>query len=1312
MTIEITPEKLRNALRKFDNETYETRWGRYQLENILTDEQITKLLSAIPDKLNEIYPVAGSNSLYHKVDYSGRYGAFRFTLDQLIDAGIIGRNIITWASNNLSKVGDGPYHSKRRSSWADEAIKKYGEPGKKIIDFAAPRTETRNNILFYLLTNSIPYEVEKNTNIPEVESEESELAGALFVGNSTLSSEEFQIVVAYLYLQRAYQNLLTSRSISYNTQIPTIAGLLTVSLCQSFDWATSYANNQIKTNTDGVSARVWYELGWNTLSQSPKATLEEVTPVPDPITTAITNVKSTATSEIPEPDAASIPLSTTTDSGSPNAEPDVSDSLPKLPTLEQIAGVLPKQVEKLNQNQVSGDTYNIIYGVSGDKGQKGVFTARVIDTVTNTELANVTASSRNTLKTKLLKSLEKNSTANERILNKGITDPITANPLRIDSGKASTLIEWIDTVGYVSVLWEGKPIHSQTYTENDTFDPIAFSRSVERATNKVLSAKDAASLVTLATGISPNTLTRVKRTFDLNISARNAQRTIQSLSAIKNDVVSSFNKITSSLENWRNTPDDIPEPAEVVGQSGEVTAVSIKVFEDGSKVTTTQTEDADGNVSKTVTVEPAPPPLTTKEETPLEEDDAVPHPETDVAVAEGPNSVVSNRADNRQQNTQTVQQQTSNAGFQDPNRVYPTPATQNKPDTNVLALGVNSTHISSNPASPSGDNSELSRGASPAARSASRKRDVPMAGRNGETWSQPESPYAARYPYNKVFGGESGHVLEIDDTPGAERLNFAHRSGTFDEIGPDGTKVTKIVGDGYTIYENDGFILIEGQANVHVAGACNVYIAGDTNLTMHGKASIDVHNDLDLNVGGHIAVSAGKGIFVRNQGIFSLDNVGDIEMRGKGNMTQELVGTYNVTTTAGYNMTSKANSNVKVLGVSYTTSNGDMNFCTDAIFKAKSAGDMNLKSGAIVNQESAGDFNIKSGGAINEEGAGNINLKAPLVASSPIDTPTLDVSTANISTLNAGSTNLRATGTDTGTNGGSTHDLPISGPTTASVTEPGSAAAAAEAECAVPAPLANPVPLELPVSISRGASRNRSLAERGGASAETPAMANDGLPAAERNIDCEQSQSGSTNPSIDGSGADGSDPGPASLSQPPAGPYNVSPSGRTYTIPAGISSGRIPMDLKLSDNYTVFHLTRSDYWHGFRAVPGVAGVEDILRNMQAVANLVLEPLRRQYPGFTITSGARTYGYAPGNGASKSAHHIGAAVDLQWANRGNQATIARWIANNIRCDQVLFEDRRWIHVGLYRPTANRQQRGQWADTNANGNFLRTHRASYA
>lgn len=138
-------------------------------------------------------------------------------------------------------------------------------------------------------------------------------------------------------------------------------------------------------------------------------------------------------------------------------------------------------------------------------------------------------------------------------------------------------------------------------------------------------------------------------------------------------------------------------------------------------------------------------------------------------------------------------------GFNDPDGKYPTKT--NEPDVNRLARGdIKDTVIEKN-------NNSLSKGVEEA---------------DGSTWDEPPSPYKAKYPYNKVHESESGHVFEIDDTEGSERINTKHRTGTGTEVHPDGTEVHRVVGDGYSIYAKDKKVYIKGVCSVTVENECNI----------------------------------------------------------------------------------------------------------------------------------------------------------------------------------------------------------------------------------------------------------------------------------------------------------------------------------------------------------------------------------------------------------------------------------------------------------------------------------------------------------
>lgn len=135
-----------------------------------------------------------------------------------------------------------------------------------------------------------------------------------------------------------------------------------------------------------------------------------------------------------------------------------------------------------------------------------------------------------------------------------------------------------------------------------------------------------------------------------------------------------------------------------------------------------------------------------------------------------------------------------------------------------------------------------------------RKHEVPELARGTNNLNkqqigpEPASPFNARYPFNKVFRSESGHVFEVDDTPNFERTHLYHRSGTYSEVGPDGSRVDKIVGDSYTIVAKNQTVFVNGNVEIVVNG----------NVTLKSNKTT-ISNDVDINgnviINGNLNVS-------------------------------------------------------------------------------------------------------------------------------------------------------------------------------------------------------------------------------------------------------------------------------------------------------------------------------------------------------------------------------------------------------------------------------------------------------------------------
>lgn len=185
-------------------------------------------------------------------------------------------------------------------------------------------------------------------------------------------------------------------------------------------------------------------------------------------------------------------------------------------------------------------------------------------------------------------------------------------------------------------------------------------------------------------------------------------------------------------------------------------------------------------------------------------------------------------------------------GFQDPSATYPTADYSNQPETNKLARGeIKGTEVEKK-------NNDRIEGIK-----------LPF----GNSFNEPESAFNGEYPYNKTTKTESGHLIEIDDTPGCERLHVYHRSGTYIEIDSNGTVVKRARGSSYEIIDKNGKIAVRGTADISVNGACNIYVGNDVNMEVVGNVNVTSHNDITVQAAGVMNLTAAEEINIHSNKI-------------------------------------------------------------------------------------------------------------------------------------------------------------------------------------------------------------------------------------------------------------------------------------------------------------------------------------------------------------------------------------------------------------------------------------------------------------
>ena len=87
---------------------------------------------------------------------------------------------------------------------------------------------------------------------------------------------------------------------------------------------------------------------------------------------------------------------------------------------------------------------------------------------------------------------------------------------------------------------------------------------------------------------------------------------------------------------------------------------------------------------------------------------------------------------------------------------------------------------------------------------------------------QPDTLYGAVYPYNHVHLSESGHLIEVDDTPNNERLHRYHRTGTYEEIGSLGQRVVKVVNENFHMGLNNDYTSIKGSKYLNITNTLDI----------------------------------------------------------------------------------------------------------------------------------------------------------------------------------------------------------------------------------------------------------------------------------------------------------------------------------------------------------------------------------------------------------------------------------------------------------------------------------------------------------
>lgn len=189
-----------------------------------------------------------------------------------------------------------------------------------------------------------------------------------------------------------------------------------------------------------------------------------------------------------------------------------------------------------------------------------------------------------------------------------------------------------------------------------------------------------------------------------------------------------------------------------------------------------------------------------------------------------------------------------------------------------------------------------------------------MAEKVDESVRHPDTSYNTMYPYNKVITTEGGHQIEVDDTPGAERIRIGHKSGTYLEISSGGRLVQASAGHTFEYHKGGMTVSIDQNGDMKVNGGHRLSVSGDSHIEVGGDAHVACKGDMISAVNGNQTTMVNGNMFAKVAGDMTSKTDGDHNAQVMGNSTIQTAGDSTINT--------KGNSTIQSGGTLGITSEG------------------------------------------------------------------------------------------------------------------------------------------------------------------------------------------------------------------------------------------------------------------------------------------------------------------------------------------------------------------------------------------------------
>lgn len=164
------------------------------------------------------------------------------------------------------------------------------------------------------------------------------------------------------------------------------------------------------------------------------------------------------------------------------------------------------------------------------------------------------------------------------------------------------------------------------------------------------------------------------------------------------------------------------------------------------------------------------------------------------------------------------------------------------------------------------------------------------------SWGEFSPAYNAKYPNNIVYATHSGIIIELDSTPGEQRIHVYHPSNSYIEIDKNGNVVVKNVGNKQEISMQEKNQYVGTDKNITINNNKSEFIKSNEYKQTDGNKEEEIGGNKTLTISGNYDISVGGNCTITVSGNASV-TASQVDVTSSGNTNVTAGGSLSITST-------------------------------------------------------------------------------------------------------------------------------------------------------------------------------------------------------------------------------------------------------------------------------------------------------------------------------------------------------------------------------------------------------------------------------